>query len=73
MNELKKPEMTPLNAPERKRTYHYADGGKMEIFNVVALCVRPSGSHRLETKDGRKWIIAAGWMAIELDMDEWTL
>lgn len=44
----------------------------MTLTNVVAVGVRPSGTHRVETGDGKKWIIPGGWLAIELDMDEWT-
>jgi hypothetical protein len=65
--------MTPINPPERSRTYHYADGRTLAMKDVRALCVRPSGTHRLETADGRKWIVAPGWVAIELDVDDWTL
>ncbi len=60
-----------LNPPERRRTYHFP-GGKISVENVTAICVRPSGTHRLETSDGKKYIIPAGWMAVELDMDAWT-
>lgn len=68
-----KPVFTKLESPERKRTYHYDGGKSFEVTNVVALCVRPSGTHRLETADGKKWIVPAGWLAIELDVDAWTL
>jgi hypothetical protein len=61
-----------LNPPERKRTYHFPSG-KLSIENVTAICVRPSGTHRLETAEGRRWIITAGWLAVELDVDDWTL
>lgn len=73
MSEQKTVEMTPINPPERKRTYHFADGRILAIENVSAICVRPSGSHRLETVEGQKWIVAPGWVAIELDIDKWTL
>ena len=53
--------------------YHYAGGHTITLKNVTGLCVRPSGTHRLETADGRKWIVPPGWLAIELDMDAWTL
>jgi len=66
-----KPEMTKLDPPERKRTYHYKDH-KLVLENVTAICVRPSGSHRLETKDGKKWIVMPGWLYIELEVDNWT-
>lgn len=62
---------TKLTPPEKKRIYHFP-GRSLAIENVVAVCVRPSGSHRLETADGKKWIVNPGWLAIELDMEAWT-
>lgn len=54
-------EMVKLSAPERSRTYVYAlkGGGEFRttLENVTAVCVRPSGTHRLETADGRKHIV----------------
>lgn len=64
-------EFTKLGCPERKRIYHFP-AGTIAVENVIAVCVRPSGTHRLETSDGRKYIVPAGWLAIELDMDVWT-
>lgn len=68
---IEKPVLITLEMPERSRTYHYADHSRT-IKDVVAVCVRPSGSHRLETKDGHKWIVQPGWEAIEIDVDAWT-
>lgn len=67
----KSPEFVRLAETEKSRTYHYA-GHSLTIQNVTAVCVRSSGTHRLETADGRKWIVNAGWLAIELDVPEWT-
>ncbi len=61
-----------INPPEKKRTYLFPGGNKVEVENVCAVCVRPSGNHRLETTDGRKLIVAAGWLSIELTMSAWT-
>jgi hypothetical protein len=63
---------TPLMPPERKRTYHFPGGQQIALENVTAILVRPSGTHRLETADGRRWIVPPGWLAIELEMDSWT-
>lgn len=68
-----KPELVKLDHVERLRRYLYGDGRKIELVNVTHLLVRPSGTHRLQTADGRKWIVNPGWLAIELEMDEWTL
>lgn len=66
-----KPVMTRLATPERKRTYHFPNC-TFTAENVVAVCVRPSGTHRLETSDGKKYIVSVGWVAVELDVDDWT-
>lgn len=58
---------------ERYRTYIFKGGGQVSIPDVVAICVRPSGNHRLNTKDGKKWIIPAGWLAIKIDAETWSL
>lgn len=65
--------MVALNPPERKRTYYFPSGQTVTLVNVTALCVSASGTHRLETADGMKWIVRTGWLGIELDMDNWTL
>lgn len=66
-----KPAMTKLIPPEKSRTYHY-QGHSLTILNVSAICVRDSGTHRLETIAGLKWIVVPGWLAIEIDTPEWT-
>lgn len=59
---------------ERCRTYHMRHGkyNKIKVHNVIAICVRPSGGHRLETKDGIKLIVPPTWNAIEIDADDWS-
>lgn len=56
---------------EKSRTYHYGCGTTFTVDNVVKLCVRPSGNHRLENKDGKKYIVDGGWIAIEIDAESW--
>lgn len=68
MNEL---QFQKIDPPEVCRTYHFANG-KFAISGIVSVCVRPSGTHRLETSDGRKYIVPAGWLAIELEVPNWT-
>lgn len=55
---------------EKSRTYIFSETA-YTIHNVVKLCVRPSGNHRLEDKDGKKYIIKADWLAIEIDAEQW--
>jgi len=68
-----KPTFTELKFTERSRKYVYGDGTFVEFKDVVRISVRPSGTHRLETKDGRRIIVISGWKYIELDVDDWTL
>lgn len=60
-----------LNPPERSRTYVFAEK-KLKFIDVRKIQVSESGHHRLETADGKKYIVAPKWLAIELDVDEWT-
>lgn len=63
---------TVFSSPERKRIYHFPEGD-MTIENVCELIVRPSGTHRLKTLDGKYYIIPKGWLGIELDIDKWDV
>ncbi len=63
---------TPITG-EDSRTYHFPGGNQLTIPNVTGLYVRPSGSHRLETKSGGKYIVAAGWLAIEVVAPAWSV
>lgn len=58
---------------ETRRVYLFPGGTAIKVDNVTRICVRPSGGHRLETSDGRKFIIAPGWLAIEVVADRWSL
>lgn len=65
-------EIRKLDSPERKRIYIFPGGDRVEFVHVTGLEVRPSGRHRVETADGQKAIVAAHWLAIEIDVDAWT-
>lgn len=54
---------------EKKRTYIFPDAD-ITFENVTGICVRDSGTHRLELADGNKVIVPAKWIAIVLD-GEW--
>ena len=60
-----------VTVPEKSRTYVFA-AGEVTVLNVVRVCSRPSGSHRLETAVGEKYIIPAGWLAIKVDAEAWS-
>lgn len=62
---------TDLNH-EESRTYWFASG-HFKIEGVRRICVRPSGSHRLETEDGRRFIVPAGWIALQIVAPKWEL
>ena len=51
---------------ECKRTYHFPKGEKVELYNLVEIIVRESGTHRIKTLDGKLHIIASGWIHIEI-------
>ncbi len=62
-----------LTNGEKSRTYIYDNGFKFTVDKVARICVRSSGSHRLETEDGRKFIVNPGWIAIEVAADKWSV
>ena len=63
--------MQTIHPPEKRRTYRFANGA-VSFENVVAVGVRKSGTHRIETEDGLKHIVPTGWLAITLDIKDWT-
>ena len=63
---------TEISPPNRSRTYIFPDGQELEFKGVKAICVRPSGNHRLNLENGQKVIVKGDWRAIVLDIDEWT-
>lgn len=56
---------------EASRTYVFPSG-EITIQDVSRVLVRPSGSHRLECKNGDKYIVSAGWLAISVSAKEWS-
>jgi hypothetical protein len=67
----RKPAINWVNVNERSRKYVFA-GAELTLKNVVRIEVRDSGKHRFECADGAKGFVSAGWLWIELDVDEWT-
>lgn len=65
-----KPEFTNVN--EQNRTYTFPGGSVITLNDVVSINVSKSGTHRINTKDGKKHIIPSGWIHIEFDAADWT-
>jgi hypothetical protein len=66
---------TTFDPPEKVRTYYFAKEGQVypvTFKGVTKLTVRSSGTHRIETADGKFYIVPAGWLYIELDIEGWT-
>jgi len=55
---------TKLN--ETERIYHFAGGNEVILEDVRELIVRPSGTHRIITKDKHLHIIPHGWIHIDI-------
>lgn len=69
-------EFVTLNPSERLRTYVFISREgltRLQYKDVTRVRVSKSGNHRLELLDGTKVIVMAGWAAIELDVDTWSL
>lgn len=56
---------------ESSRAYIFPGGDRITVEHVTRLCVRPT-SHRLETADGRKFIVPGKFLAIEINAMEWS-
>lgn len=60
---------TAVDICECKRKYFFPDGSRVVLYNLTEIVVRPSGSHRIKTADGRLHIVAAGWLHIEIEAE----
>lgn len=59
---------------ERSRTYIYDRDGRevrCKVEGVTAVAVSASGTHRLETTEGKR-IMPKDWVSILVDCDEWS-
>jgi len=67
-------EGTTTTLKERQRRYIFADR-EIVLDEVIELTVRPSGSHRVKTSDGRLHVIATNWLAITItdESHDWTV
>lgn len=56
---------------EQGRVYMFPNGN-MTIANVIRVAVSKT-THRLETADGRKFIVPQGWLSVEIITDgDWS-
>jgi hypothetical protein len=56
----------------QNRTYIFPKGEKVHLKNVHSIHVSKSGTHRINTEDGKKHIVPTGWIHIEFDAKKWT-
>jgi hypothetical protein len=59
--------LTKLDPPEIARTYTFPNGDRVVLKNVTHFLARESGTHRLQTADGKLHIVPGGWIHIELE------
>ena len=57
---------------EQNRIYKFPSGGTVTLNGVLSINVSKSGTHRINTTDGKKHIIPPGWIHIEFDAAAWT-
>jgi hypothetical protein len=65
--------MTELKPAEHSRTYRWSDGFTLTLVNVTHFLARESGTHRLQTGDGKLHIVPVGWRHIEIEGGAFTL
>ena len=65
--------VTKFDPAEKSRTYVFPNGSVVVLKDITELIVRPSGTHRLKTADGHSHIIPAGWIHIELEINDWSV
>ncbi len=65
-------EFKELDYPEISRTYVFPKEQFFTVNGVESIAVSKSGSHRLNTTSGEKFIIHPSWLAIIIDTDNWS-
>jgi hypothetical protein len=65
--------LTKLEITEKTRTYTFPQGEKVVLWNVTHFLARESGTHRLQTSDGKLHIVPAGWLHVEIEADGFSL
>jgi hypothetical protein len=65
-------EFREITNGEVSRTYLFSKERSVKFENVARVSVSASNTHRLETVDGKKFIVNPGWLAIEIEASEWS-
>lgn len=66
-------ELTKLNPSEKSRVYTFPGGEKIALTGVTHFLARESGTHRLQTADGKLHIVPVGWIHVEIEADSFTV
>ena len=70
--ETKSLEVIRLSTPERSRMYTFSNEETITFWDVTAITVSKSGTHRLETADGKKHIVPPKWLYITIEAESWS-
>ena len=60
-------EGTKLKVNEKERIYDFGLGDKVILKDVFEVVIRPSGTHRVKTKDKKMHIISPDWIHIKIN------
>lgn len=66
-------ELNKLNPIEKQRTYTFPGGEKVTLVGVTHFLARESGTHRLQTADGKLHIVPTGWLHVEIEAEAFSL
>jgi hypothetical protein len=66
-------ELTQLTPPEKSRVYTFPGGELVRLEHVTHFLARESGTHRLQTGDGKLHIVPVGWLHIEIEAGAFTV
>jgi hypothetical protein len=66
-------ELTALSPAEKSRVYTFPGGETVRLENVTHFLARESGTHRLQTGDGKLHVVPAGWVHIEIEAGKFTV
>ncbi len=61
-----------IDVEEQSRTYTFPNHQQITIVGIKSINVSKSGTHRLNTIDGKKHIVPSGWLHIAFDAPKWT-